>query len=166
MTTESSSSAGGGSLYLRYPITSSWELTLHDGEVVKGQVYCTDPTASIVVLQDPASNDIRMVTVSSIQESKRLQEANKSQVGPTASEISHTKKILEEREKRAIKLAQESLKHLNPKVGKDGVFASTFRGEWNSEFIFEFHVSNYLYRYFSSTRSRLRRKGKWFLIDC
>jgi hypothetical protein len=116
MATESSSTAGAGSLYSRYPITSSWELTLNDGEVVKGQVYCTDPTASIVVLQDPTVNDIRMVSVASIQESKRIQEATKSQIDVAATEISHTKKALEEREKRAIKLAQESLRHLNPKV--------------------------------------------------
>jgi hypothetical protein len=114
--TESSSTAGPGSLYSQYPITSSWELTLNDGEVVKGQVYCTDPTASIVVLQDPTANDIRMVSVASIQTSKRIQEATKSQIDVAATEISHTKKALEEREKRAIKLAQESLRHLNPKV--------------------------------------------------
>ena len=115
MVNESSAIAGVTSLYSQYPITSSWELTLHGGEVVKGQVYCTDPTASIVVLQDPALNDIRMVSIASIQESKRIQEVTRSQVDLTA-EISHTKKVLEEREKRAIKLAQESLKHLNPKV--------------------------------------------------
>lgn len=118
MATESSSTTGAASLHSRYPITSSWELTLHGGEVVKGQVYCTDPTASIVVLQDPTVNDIRMVSVASIQESKRIQEATKSQAELTATEISHTKKALEEREKRAIKLAQESLRHLNPKVSR------------------------------------------------
>jgi 5-enolpyruvylshikimate-3-phosphate synthase len=31
-------------------------------------------------------------------------------------DIVHSKKVLDEREKRAIRLAQESLKHLNPKV--------------------------------------------------
>lgn len=117
MATESSSAGGGASLYSRYPITSTWELTLREGEVVKGQVYCTDPTTNIVVLQDPALNDIRMVSVASIQESKLIQEATKSQVDLTA-EISHTKKVLDEREKRAIKLAQESLRHLNPKVSQ------------------------------------------------
>mmetsp|Transcript_98347 Transcript_98347/g.275370 ORF Transcript_98347/g.275370 Transcript_98347/m.275370 type:complete len:185 (+) Transcript_98347:243-797(+) len=120
MATESSSTTGAASLHSRYPITSSWELTLHGGEVVKGQVYCTDPTASIVVLQDPTVNDIRMVSVASIQESKRIQEATKSQAELTATEISHTKKALEEREKRAIKLAQESLRHLNPKASAKG----------------------------------------------
>jgi hypothetical protein len=91
---------------------------LQGGEVVKGQVYCTDPVSSIVVLQDPTVNDIRMVSVSSIQQSKLIQEATKSQFDPTPTEIPHTKKILEEREKRAIKLAQESLRHLNPKVSE------------------------------------------------
>lgn len=116
MASESSSTVGGTSLYSRFPITSTWEFTLQGGEIVKGQVYCTDPISSIVVLQDPALNDIRMVSVSSIQESKLIQEATKSQLEPTPTEIPHTKKMLEEREKRAIKLAQESLRHLNPKV--------------------------------------------------
>mmetsp|Transcript_93182 Transcript_93182/g.269136 ORF Transcript_93182/g.269136 Transcript_93182/m.269136 type:complete len:177 (+) Transcript_93182:219-749(+) len=105
------------SLYSKYPMSSAWELTLKDGEVVKGQVYCTDPVAGIVVLQE--ASDIRMVSVSSIQESKRTKEAAKEQE-PTPTEISHTKKILEEREKRAIKLAQESLRHLNAKATPKG----------------------------------------------
>lgn len=120
MALESSSTAAVASLYSRFPITSTWEFTLQGGEVVKGQVYCTDPVSSIVVLQDPTVNDIRMVSVSSIQQSKLIQEATKSQLDPTPTEIPHTKKILEEREKRAIKLAQESLKHLNPKASPKG----------------------------------------------
>mmetsp|Transcript_49408 Transcript_49408/g.97731 ORF Transcript_49408/g.97731 Transcript_49408/m.97731 type:complete len:186 (+) Transcript_49408:210-767(+) len=120
MSLESSSTAPVASLYSRFPITSTWEFTLQGGEVVKGQVYCTDPVSSIVVLQDPTVNDIRMVSVSSIQQSKLIQEATKSQLDPAPTEIPHTKKILEEREKRAIKLAQESLRHLNPKASPKG----------------------------------------------
>jgi hypothetical protein len=117
MAAADTSSTSSTSLYSKYPISSAWELTLQDGEVVKGQVYCADPGAGIVVLQD--ASDIRMVSVASIREAKRTQEASKTPE-PTATEITHTKKALEEREKRAIKLAQESIRHLNPKVGNSG----------------------------------------------
>ena len=111
----SSSSSSSISLYSKYTISSAWELTLQDGEVVKGKVYGADPGAGSVVLQD--ANEIRMVSLASIREAKRTQEATKTPE-PTATEITHTKKALEEREKRAIKLAQESIRHLNPKVRK------------------------------------------------
>lgn len=114
MAAADSSSSSSTSLYSKFPISSAWELILQDGEAVKGQVYCADPVAGIVVLQD--ASDIRLVSVSSIREAKRTQEATKTPE-PTATEITHTKKALEEREKRAIKLAQESIRHLNPKVG-------------------------------------------------
>ena len=121
MAAADTSSSSSTSLYSKYAISSAWELTLQDGEVVKGQVYCADPGAGIVVLQ--AVTDIRIVSVASIRDAKRTQEATKTPE-PTATEITHTKKALEEREKRAIKLAQESIRHLNPKVGdvdSDGV---------------------------------------------
>jgi hypothetical protein len=114
----SSSSAGSKAksqtLHTQYPMTSSWEFTLQNGENIKGEIYCTDPVADLVVLRDQV-NDIRMVSVASIQESKQVKEASGD---PSQAETSmaHTKKALEEREKRAIRLAQESLRHLNPKV--------------------------------------------------
>jgi hypothetical protein len=108
-------------LYTKYPISSQWEFTLTNGETIKGEVYCTDPLADIVVLQDQLNNDIRIVAVSSISQSKQIKEASADALQQAASSannsVVHTKKALEEREKRAIRLAQESLKHLNPKVG-------------------------------------------------
>lgn len=108
-------------LYTRYPISSQWEFTLTNGETVKGDVYCTDPLADVVVLQDQQLNDIRIVSVSAISQSKQIKEASAEALQQAASSannsVVHTKKALEEREKRAIRLAQESLKHLNPKVG-------------------------------------------------
>ena len=67
--------AGGVSsqpLYEKYPISSSWEFTLKNGQSVKGEVYCTDPVADLVILQD-SQNDIRMVSVSSIDAATRAQ---------------------------------------------------------------------------------------------
>lgn len=106
----------------RYPISSQWEFTLTNGETVKGEVYCTDPLSDLLVLQDQL-NDIRMVAVSAISEARQVKEAppagaSSQPAAPSPSNsMVHSKKALEEREKRAIRLAQESLKHLNPKVG-------------------------------------------------
>lgn len=85
-------------------MTSKWEFTLKGGEKVSGEIYCTDPVSSLVVVRE--QNDMRMISVSSIQESKLLNAASE-EVPKVALNMAHTKKALEEREKRAIRLAQE-----------------------------------------------------------
>jgi hypothetical protein len=102
-------------LYLQYPMSSSWELTLTNDDKVQGEVYCTDPISQIVVLQDQLS-DIRMISVASIREAKLLKEASPDPAAAPPANMVHAKKALEEREKRAIKIAQESFRHINPKV--------------------------------------------------
>jgi hypothetical protein len=102
-------------LYLQYPMSSSWELTLTNDDKVQGEVYCTDPISQIVVLQDQLS-DIRMISVASIREAKLLKEASPDPAAAPPANTVHAKKALEEREKRAIKIAQESFRHINPKV--------------------------------------------------
>jgi hypothetical protein len=104
-------------LYSKYPISSQWEFTLTNGDVVKGEIYCTDPVADVVVVQD-ALRDVRIIAAASISASKKVSEssANPQPKLPSTENILHSKKALEEREKRAIRIAQDSLKHLNPKV--------------------------------------------------
>ena len=113
-------------LYAKYPISSQWEFTLKDGQSFKGEVYCTDPVADLVILQDSENNDIRMISVASIDAASR-DEANEDttieQQQPKKVEAVHAKKAMEEREKRAIRMAQESLKHLNPKVRRSEVIS-------------------------------------------
>ena len=106
-------------LHAKYPISSQWEFTLKSGESVKGEVYCTDPVADLVILQD-SQNDIRMISVSSIDGESREEANDESTIEQKKIDTVHAKKALEEREKRAIRMAQESLKHLNPKVRRDG----------------------------------------------
>jgi len=124
MTETSSSSQQQQPLYLKYPISSQWEFTLKSGETVKGEVYCTDPVADLVVLQD-SMNDIRMISVSCINGESRDDDDAATKSGESTIEKKfeatvHSKKLLEEREKRAIRLAQESLKHINPKAHPKG----------------------------------------------
>ena len=118
-------------LYIKYPISSQWEFKLNNGETVQGEIYCTDQVADLIILQDSTNNDIRMISVTSIitGETQQITENNNGsdieeddaiEKAATATtkkvDIVHSKKVLDEREKRAIRLAQESLKHLNPKV--------------------------------------------------
>jgi len=115
--------AGGVSsqqpLYVKYPISSQWEFTLKNGQSFKGEVYCTDPVADLVILQD-AQNDIRMISVSSIDAATRDEASEDSTIQQKKVEAVHAKKALEEREKRAIRMAQESLMHVNPKADARG----------------------------------------------
>ncbi|KAL3905144.1 MAG: hypothetical protein SGILL_009796 [Bacillariaceae sp.] len=120
---ETSSTNGSGGIHAKYPISSQWEFTLKNGDAVKGEVYCTDPVADLVVIQD-GHKDIRMISVASISESKQVSEGSEEALEKlslsSSSNVVHAKKALEEREKRAIRLAQDSLKHLNPKASPKG----------------------------------------------
>ena len=98
---------------MQYPVSSTWEFTLSNDEIVKGEVYCTDPVSEQIVLQDQL-NDIRMVSISGIRDSKQVEEATEDASIP--GNMTHSRKALEERERRAIRLAEESFKHINPKV--------------------------------------------------
>jgi len=130
-TTSTSSSSPQQPLYIKYPISSQWEFKLNNGETVQGEIYCTDQVADLIILQDSTNNDIRMISVTSIitGETQQITENNNGsdieeddaiEKAATATtkkvDIVHSKKVLDEREKRAIRLAQESLKHLNPKA--------------------------------------------------
>lgn len=109
-------------LHLKYPISSQWEFKLTTGETVKGEIYTTDQVAELVVLQDLHNHDIRMISITSINNATLDKSVAVSSSPSTANEIDtvHIKKVLEEREKRAIRLAQESFKHLNPKAPPEG----------------------------------------------
>ena len=131
-TSTTSSSSPQQPLYIKYPISSQWEFKLNNGETVQGEIYCTDQVADLIILQDSTNNDIRMISVTSIIIGGETQQITENNNGSDIEEddaiekvatattkkvdIVHSKKVLDEREKRAIRLAQESLKHLNPKV--------------------------------------------------
>jgi len=132
--TTSTTSSPQQPLYIKYPISSQWEFKLNNGETVQGEIYCTDQVADLIILQDPTNNDIRMISVTSIINGGETQQITENNNGSDIEEddaiekaatvtattkkvdIVHSKKVLDEREKRAIRLAQESLKHLNPKA--------------------------------------------------
>lgn len=107
-------------LYLQYPANSSWEISLSTGETVTGTVYCTDEVSNTVFLQKNLTHttlatELRVLHASQIARSKSVptEDGESSALGSLPKV---QKKALEEREKKAIRLAQESFRHINEKV--------------------------------------------------
>lgn len=118
-----------GPLFLRYPVNSVLELTLSpNSEVVRGLVYCTDDISNSVVLKKSLAHttlasEVRIINADSVTSKKVIHAVapTKAQDGEAAEELflplpNVNKKSLEEREKRAIRLAEESFLHINQKV--------------------------------------------------
>jgi hypothetical protein len=130
-----SSSSSSSSMYVaeRFPVNSLQQITiLPDHEVITGRVYCTDEITRTLILQKALtyttlSSEIRIISLNSIVQSQQLPEKEgASDQGTVDDNVRATpltqplpiiqKKALEERERRAIRLAEESLRHINPKV--------------------------------------------------
>jgi len=119
-TTTTTSTSSSLPLYSQYPISSHWELTLTNDETVSGEVYCTDPVAEVVVLHNDLK-EVRVVSVGQIRDSKQIKEADVDTASVSSGfNTAHAKKALDEREKRSLKLAQESWKSVNPKASPKG----------------------------------------------
>ena len=116
-------------LYLQYPANSSWEMSLLTGETVSGTVYCTDEVSQTVFLQKNLTHttlatELRVLHAAHITRSSLVDtdaDANNVEsLSATALALGQLppvqKKVLEEREKRAIKMAEESFRHINDKV--------------------------------------------------
>ena len=121
----SAAAAPPGMLAQRFPVNSLQELTLSNGESVSGRVYCTDELTGSIVLQKALVHttlaaEIRIVTVESVTKSVILPEDSQGTfVAPTPLTQplpKVQKKALEEREQRAVRLAEERLRHINQKV--------------------------------------------------
>lgn len=120
-------------LHVKYAMNSIVEVTLSpECEVVRGLVYCTDEQSNSVVLKrslthTTLSSEIRVIHVSSILEATVVRavdgtKADENDDNEIAVPLVPTNlKALEEREKRAIRLAQESFKHINQKVCFDTI---------------------------------------------
>jgi hypothetical protein len=119
-----SASAKKQPLVVQYPVNSVWEFTLQPNQdTVSGRVYCTDETSQIVVLQKALIHttlacEIQMVNVASILQAKSLPDNEVTQeVAPLSQPLPKIqKKALEERERKAIRMAEDSFKHINQKV--------------------------------------------------
>lgn len=158
---DSNGGASGGekmSLSKAYPVNSILELTLSSSsstdETVRGLVYCTDEISNSIVLKKSLNyttlaSEVRVINASCVKEIKVIMaEAPKSSTDDTTVEEialplppNVTKKSIEEREKRAIMLAEESFKHINQQATFEGqtVFDRLLKAcnevKWNGESI-------------------------------
>ena len=110
-------------LYLQFPANSSWEISLTSGETVTGTVYCTDEVSNTIFLQKNLTHttlatELFILHAAQITQQKALEEKNDN--GDEAMVLGNLpkvqKKVLEEREKKAIRMAEESFRHINQKV--------------------------------------------------
>ena len=106
-------------LEVRFPVHTVWELTLSNDETVEGSIYCTDEASQTIVLQKALTHttlasEVRMIQASCVTKAVQKNNGEDSEMGPLPKIQS---KVLEEREKRALRLAEDSLRHINQKVG-------------------------------------------------
>lgn len=160
-------------LYLQYPANSLWEISLSTGETVTGTVYCTDEVSNTVFIQKNLTHttlatELRVLHASQITRSKSLPSDQGGDDGSSSSAPlpKVQKKALEEREKRAIRMAEESFRHINEKVRlmKTPSFqnfgGSSRYGRWTRHSFLTIPHSAFL-----SPCYRPRRRVKLFLID-
>jgi len=126
-----SNGAGNGTgnmkLEIRYPVDSVWELTV-DNETCKGRIYCTDEITQTVVLQTALkhttlASEIRVINAASIAKAQKLKDNGEADaaIPPVTGPLPVVhKKALEERERKAIRMAEENLRNINEKVRLKG----------------------------------------------
>lgn len=113
-----------------YPVNSLLELTLKGNEKVRGVVYCTDEVSQTVVLKKSLNHTTLASEVFVIQANAVT---NKEVIEEDAGEKESiplgtiTKKALEQQERRAIKLAEEALQHINQKACEENLLTSVLR---------------------------------------
>lgn len=109
----------------RYPVNSLQEIVLETGEKISGRVFCTDEMTGSMVLQTALvhttlATELRILSLDCVTSSVEIQESPLSSgvaTAPLAQPLSKIQaKTLEDRERRAIRLAEENLRHINQKV--------------------------------------------------
>merc|ERR1712238_437669 len=141
-----------------YPVNTLMELKLApSGITVRGLVYCTDDFSNTVVLQKSPthtlSSEITVINAASVTEKKSItnmaggKTKKAENVENLAEELKNitlpnvTRKALEERERRAIRMAEESFSHINQKASLEGqktfdkLLKACYEVEWKGESI-------------------------------
>jgi hypothetical protein len=131
------------SLNDEYPVNSVMEITINPtNEKLTGLVYCTDDISNTVVLKKSVnyttlSSDIWVLNVDSVSEKRVVvkeapatsKESGNGSGNDAGGEdvielamplLNVSRESIEKREKRAIKLAEDSFKHINQKASPEG----------------------------------------------
>jgi len=131
------------SLAATYPVNTIMELTLSapsGGETIRGLVYCTDEISNSIVLKSSLvhttlSSEITVVNAASVAERRAVDvDGDNEEEMAAARELAGvgdldelklplpnvSRRALEERERRAIRLAEESFSHVNQRASPEG----------------------------------------------
>mgnify|MGYP005841704095 CR=1 FL=1 len=172
---KNAAATGTALLSVRYPVNSTWEFTLPNDEVMQGTVYCTDEISQTVVLQKSLVHttlafEVRMVQAASIKKEKLVSSSTENSANSDSTMSTPLpvvqKKVLEEREKRALKLAEEGFKHINQNVRTKQTKIndmSPYGGIGWRLYTYsccDMIVSLHLFKFFSSETGFTRRSGR------
>ncbi|GKY93931.1 hypothetical protein MPSEU_000360000 [Mayamaea pseudoterrestris] len=120
----------------QYPVYSSWELTLAPTGIVRGRVYTTDNASGCIVLlvdsqstshsskqsqkKQASAPTIHIIQAKHVVQAKpQRASANVSDM-PMQPPTKINRKVLEDKERKAIKLAEESMRQINDKATPAG----------------------------------------------
>ena len=118
------------SLAVEFPLDATVRLKLTQGAPLEGKVYCTDEGSQTIVLTQSVSHStlshqVYCVSRHAVQATEILQgppnskgKKNREQddARTQQQQLQVHKKALEEQEKRAMRMAEEALMHINQKV--------------------------------------------------
>ena len=111
-----------------YPINTVMELTLNKAETATGTIYCTDEISNTIVLKKSLvhttlSSEITVINADVVTARRIITEADESDDNNNKSSEAVlpnvSRRMVEERERRAIKLMEESFSHINEQVRVD-----------------------------------------------
>lgn len=152
-----------------YPVNAVLELTLVNDETVMGLVYCTDEISRSIVLKKSLNyttlaSEIRVINANCVKKKKVILAQAPAHKGENegVDEValplpSVSKKAIDEREKRAISLAQESFQHINQQVRSPIIVCIPF-------YYLKNELSSDLLIFFNYLTHRLRLRDKRFSI--
>eukprot|EP00525_Craspedostauros_australis_P012318 CAMPEP_0198110128 /NCGR_PEP_ID=MMETSP1442-20131203/2165_1 /TAXON_ID= /ORGANISM="Craspedostauros australis, Strain CCMP3328" /LENGTH=176 /DNA_ID=CAMNT_0043766071 /DNA_START=208 /DNA_END=734 /DNA_ORIENTATION=- len=110
-----------GPLDVQYPVCSTWDIVLRNDDKVRGEIYTVDPVSGFIFVKDKLK-ELRMINVRFIKSSKKVKDASAEDTKALSASMKtvFTKRALEEREKRALRLAEETFRNTNTKASPHG----------------------------------------------
>ena len=152
-----------------YPINTQMELTLdtnnNNNTVVRGTIYCTDEISNTIVLKQSLvhttlSSEITVINAAVVTGCRVVKDEDSSSSSAAAEQLEEeeeekilpnvSRRMVEERERRAIKLMEESFSHVNQKVSTIVIIIIVLGGRTNSYLVankFVFFVTPHLLFY-------------------
>lgn len=111
----------------KYPVNALMEVTTVENDTFVGRVYTSDEISQSLVLQKPLkhttlASEVIIINAASIQKANQLAEDEDAAAAiPLSKPLPKIqKKALEERERKALRVAEESFKHINHKASARG----------------------------------------------